>query len=40
MVASAAKHRAVVTLPSDTQIQIQRDFDAPKRLVYKAWTTP
>ncbi|HEV8495517.1 MAG TPA: SRPBCC family protein [Gemmatimonadaceae bacterium] len=40
MVASAAKHRAVVTLPSDTQVQIQRDFDAPKRLVYKAWTTP
>ena len=40
MVASAARHRAVVTLPSDTQIQIQREFDAPKRLVYKAWTTP
>src|SRR5205814_6278026 len=38
--ASVARHRAVVTLPSDTQIQIQREFDAPKRLVYKAWTTP
>jgi uncharacterized protein YndB with AHSA1/START domain len=40
MVASAARHRAVVTLPSDTQVQILREFDAPKRLVYKAWTTP
>jgi len=40
MPASAAKHRAVVTLPSDTQILIERPFDAPKHLVYKAWTTP
>jgi uncharacterized protein YndB with AHSA1/START domain len=40
MIASAAKHRAVVTLPSDTQIVIERQFDAPKHLVYKAWTTP
>jgi uncharacterized protein YndB with AHSA1/START domain len=40
MIASAAKHRAVVTLPSDTQILIERQFDAPKHLVYKAWTTP
>src|ERR1700680_4120027 len=31
---------AVVTLPTDTQILITRDFDAPKNLVYKAWTTP
>jgi uncharacterized protein YndB with AHSA1/START domain len=29
-----------VTLPTDTQILITRDFDAPKHLVYKAWTTP
>jgi len=40
MPASAANHRAVVTLPSDTQILIERQFDAPKHLVYKAWTTP
>lgn len=40
MPASAAKHRAVVTLPSDTQIRIERQFDAPKHLVYRAWTTP
>ena len=32
--------KAVVTLPTDTQILITRDFDAPKHLVYKAWTTP
>ena len=31
---------AVVTLPSDTQILITREFDAPRHLVYKAWTTP
>jgi len=31
---------AVVTLPSDTQILITREFNAPRRLVYKAWTTP
>jgi uncharacterized protein YndB with AHSA1/START domain len=31
---------AVVTLPADTQILITREFDAPKHLVYKAWTTP
>jgi uncharacterized protein YndB with AHSA1/START domain len=30
----------VVTLPSDTQILITREFAAPGRLVYKAWTTP
>ena len=31
---------ATVTLPTDTQIQITREFDAPKHLVYRAWTTP
>jgi uncharacterized protein YndB with AHSA1/START domain len=31
---------AVVTLPSDDQILITREFAAPKHLVYKAWTTP
>ena len=31
---------ATVTLPGDTQILITREFDAPKHLVYKAWTTP
>jgi uncharacterized protein YndB with AHSA1/START domain len=31
---------ATVTLPTDEQILITRDFDAPRHLVYKAWTTP
>jgi uncharacterized protein YndB with AHSA1/START domain len=31
---------ATVTLPTDEQILITREFDAPKHLVYKAWTTP
>jgi len=29
-----------VTLPSDEEILITREFDAPPRLVYRAWTTP
>jgi uncharacterized protein YndB with AHSA1/START domain len=32
--------KALVTLPTDTQILITREFAAPKHLVYKAWTTP
>jgi uncharacterized protein YndB with AHSA1/START domain len=31
---------ATVTLPADDQILITREFDAPKDLVYRAWTTP
>ena len=31
---------AKVTLPSDEQILITRDFDAPKHLVWEAYTTP
>jgi uncharacterized protein YndB with AHSA1/START domain len=31
---------ATVTLPEDTQILITRRFDAPRHLVYRAWTTP
>jgi uncharacterized protein YndB with AHSA1/START domain len=31
---------AVVTLPSDRQILITREFDAPRHLVYRAYTTP
>jgi uncharacterized protein YndB with AHSA1/START domain len=31
---------ATVTLPTDEQILIRREFDAPRHLVYKAWTTP
>jgi uncharacterized protein YndB with AHSA1/START domain len=38
MVASSGT--AKVTLPADTQILITREFDAPKELIWKAWTTP
>ena len=31
---------ARVTLPADDQILITREFDAPRRHVYRAWTTP
>jgi uncharacterized protein YndB with AHSA1/START domain len=31
---------AKVTLPADEQILITREFDAPRHLVYKAYTTP
>jgi len=31
---------AKVTLPTDEQILITREFDAPAHLVYRAWTTP
>jgi uncharacterized protein YndB with AHSA1/START domain len=31
---------AKVTLPTDEQILITREFDAPRELVYRAWTTP
>ena len=32
--------RATLTLPTDEQILITREFDAARHLVYKAWTTP
>ena len=31
---------ATVTLPTEEQILIMREFDAPAHLVYQAWTTP
>ena len=34
------RRTAVVTLPADTQILITREFDAPRHLVFLAWTTP
>ena len=40
MTAMANSGTAVVTLPTDTQILITREFAAPKHLVYRAWTTP
>jgi uncharacterized protein YndB with AHSA1/START domain len=32
--------RAKVTLPTDEEILITREFDAPRHLVYRAYTTP
>ena len=31
---------ATVTLPTDRQILVTREVDAPKHLVYRAWTEP
>ncbi|MBV9797544.1 MAG: SRPBCC family protein [Solirubrobacterales bacterium] len=35
-----SSNRVKVTLPTDEQILITREFDAPKHLVYQAYTTP
>ena len=40
MVQMASSGTAKVTLPKDDEILITREFDAPRHLVYKAWTTP
>jgi uncharacterized protein YndB with AHSA1/START domain len=40
MAAVTSSGSARVTLPTDEQILITREFDAPRHLVYKAWTTP
>ena len=38
--ATTSNGTAIVTLPTDTTIQITREFAAPRHLVYKAYTTP
>jgi uncharacterized protein YndB with AHSA1/START domain len=40
MVAMASSGAARITLPTDTEILITREFAAPRHLVYKTWTTP
>ena len=40
MDAMTSSGAATVTLPADDQLLITREFDAPKHLVYKAYTTP
>ena len=40
MEAMTSSGTAKVTLPTDEQILITREFDAPRHLVYRAWTTP
>ena len=38
--ATTSSQTATVTLPADDQILITREFDAPRHLVFEAWTTP
>jgi uncharacterized protein YndB with AHSA1/START domain len=38
--AATSSGTATVTLPADEQILIAREFDAPRELVFKAFTTP
>jgi len=40
MASMASSGTATVTLPTDEEILIRREFDAPRHLVFKAWTTP
>ena len=37
---TVSSRSATVTLPTDEQILITREFDAPKHLVYRAYTDP
>ena len=37
---AVSSQTAKVTLPTDEQILITREFDAPAHLVFQAWTTP
>ena len=37
---TTSSRSASVTLPTDEQVLITREFDAPKHLVYEAYTTP
>ena len=34
------KHETMITTPSDTEIVIEREFDAPRELVWEAYTDP
>jgi uncharacterized protein YndB with AHSA1/START domain len=37
---ATSSRKATLTLPTDEQILITREFDAPRELVYEAWTNP
>jgi uncharacterized protein YndB with AHSA1/START domain len=39
-VMTVTARKATVTLPTDDQILITREFEAPRHLVYRAFTTP
>ena|SRR5688572_6396593 len=34
------RHKMTLTLPSDVEFRMTRAFDAPRKLVYQAWTEP
>jgi len=36
----SAKNKLVITLPSDREILMTRDFDAPRALVWEMFTKP
>ncbi len=36
----ATNNPTTVTAPSDTEVRIEREFDAPRELVYEAYTDP
>jgi uncharacterized protein YndB with AHSA1/START domain len=40
MITATSSKTATVSLPTDEQILITREFNAPKHLVYKVYTTP
>jgi uncharacterized protein YndB with AHSA1/START domain len=40
MMQKSGSRTATVELPADDQILITREFDAPRDLVFRAWTTP
>ena len=35
-----AKHKMTLTLPSEQEFRLARTFDAPRELVFRAWTEP
>jgi len=35
-----SKHKSIVTLPNDRDVVVVRSFDAPRTLVFDAWTKP
>jgi uncharacterized protein YndB with AHSA1/START domain len=35
-----AKHKMTLTLPSEVEFRLTRAFDAPRSLVFQAWTEP
>ena len=37
---TGAQHKSTVTLPNDTDVVVVRAFNAPRELVFDAWTKP